>query len=85
MYEPLPNILFSVFLLVSMYTGAALIMISSCALLGAEFLMLKDDLAHVKPFNNNDIGNSDDVDEDYDKDDELTIEEFVKRHQKLLR
>lgn len=74
--------LISVFLLVSMYTGAALIMISSCALLGAEFLMLKDDLAHVKPFNNNGIG---DVDEDNDNNVEFTIEEFVKRHQKLLR
>ncbi|KAF9803761.1 hypothetical protein SFRURICE_012060, partial [Spodoptera frugiperda] len=77
--------LYSMFLLVSMYTGAALIMISSCALLGAEFLMLKDDLAHVKPFKNNDIGNSDDVNEDDDNNAEFTIEEFVKRHQKLLR
>ncbi|CAH1636743.1 unnamed protein product [Spodoptera littoralis] len=76
--------LYSMFLLVSMYTGAALIMISSCALLGAEFLMLKDDLSRVIPHFSNKIRNSDNTNEGDNNDNELTIEEFVKRHQKLL-
>ncbi|KAF9424210.1 hypothetical protein HW555_000603 [Spodoptera exigua] len=76
--------LYSMFLLVSLYTGTALIMISCCALLGAEFLMLKDDLARVKPESCGTISNTDQVDENYNINKDLTIEEFVKKHQKLL-
>ncbi|CAH0686083.1 unnamed protein product [Spodoptera exigua] len=73
-----------VFLLVSLYTGTALIMISCCALLGAEFLMLKDDLARVKPESCGTISNTDELDENYNINKDLPIEEFVKKHQKLL-
>ncbi|KAH9645187.1 hypothetical protein HF086_005732 [Spodoptera exigua] len=50
----------------------------------AEFLMLKDDLARVKPESCYTKSNADEVDENYNINKDLTIEEFVKKHQKLL-
>nr|QPX50369.1 odorant receptor [Helicoverpa armigera] len=71
---------YSLFLLVTVYSGASLIMVTSCGLLTTEFMMLKDDLTRVKPRmkrGRNKVSKTDD--------DEPTIEQFVARHQKLLR
>ncbi|XP_075977386.1 odorant receptor 13a-like [Anticarsia gemmatalis] len=65
------------FLFIFIYMGSNLLVVTLCALLGTEFMMLKDDLSQVKP-----VMNSDRRSEEYD---EYSIEEFVKRHQKLIR
>nr|QNS36230.1 olfactory receptor 40 [Mythimna separata] len=73
--------LYSMTLLVGMYMGAALIMTTSCALLGIEFLMIKHDLDQVEPRPNREKGYVVDA----DGNDRPSIEMFVERHQKLLR
>lgn len=69
---------FAVFLLVYIYTGAELILITSCALLGIEFLMLKDDLSKIQPNTVEAIESDDGIPKP-------TLREFVIRHQKLIR
>lgn len=64
--------LFVVFLLVYVYNGSELILITLCGLLANEFVMLKDDLSRAMPNNNNENGES-------------VIEEFIKKHQKLIK
>uniref|UniRef100_A0A2A4JGB6 Odorant receptor n=1 Tax=Heliothis virescens TaxID=7102 RepID=A0A2A4JGB6_HELVI len=71
---------YSIFLLVTMYSGAALMMVTSCGLLTIEFVMLKEDLTRAKPRTKRRRN-----EESKNDDDEPTIEQFVERHQKLLR
>ena len=56
-------------------------MTTSCALLGIEFMMLRHDLAQVKPKQNKGRNSN----KESDNEDGPSIETFVKRHQKLLR
>nr|ALM26230.1 odorant receptor 40 [Athetis dissimilis] len=74
--------LYSMTVLVGIYMGAALMMTTSCALLGIEFLMLKEDLALVKPKPNRNWNFDEGT---HDDNDDASIETFVERHQKLLR
>ncbi|CAB3255946.1 unnamed protein product [Arctia plantaginis] len=64
---------YTMFLLVYVYNGSELILITLCGLLANEFVMLKHDLSRTTPtpntINENGIG----------------IEEFIKKHQKLIR
>ncbi|XP_026730716.1 odorant receptor 67c-like, partial [Trichoplusia ni] len=69
---------YTLFLLVYIYTGAELILITSCALLGIEFLMLKDDLSKIQPNTVEAIESDDGIPKP-------TLREFVIRHQKLIR
>ncbi|CAH0625657.1 unnamed protein product [Chrysodeixis includens] len=69
---------YTMFLLIYIYMGSELILISSCALLGIEFLMLKDDLSKIQP----NISPANESDDGMPK---PTIREFVIRHQHLIR
>nr|AOE48022.1 putative odorant receptor OR17 [Athetis lepigone] len=71
---------YSMTVVVGIYTGAALMMTTFCALLAIEFLMLREDLAQENPKPNRNR-NRDIVTDD----DDASIETFVERHQKLLQ
>lgn len=61
--------------------GTLFLMITCCALLGIEFVMLRHDLAEVMPEKYSERRN----DVDTDENEGPSIKSFVKRHQKLLR
>nr|AII01050.1 odorant receptor [Dendrolimus houi] len=73
--------LFSMILWVFFYTGPEWILVTICALIGSQMILLRDDICHMKPVTNSEInGNV----KRRSKCGEIPIYVFVNRHQKLI-
>lgn len=74
--------LWAMYFWVFIYVSSEWIMITICALLGSQFVILCGDFANIKPLSNAEMKeNSDDI----NGNGEITIKDFVRRHQTLIK
>nr|AII01081.1 odorant receptor [Dendrolimus kikuchii] len=73
--------IFSMLLWVFFYTGPEWILVTICALIGSQMILLRDDILHMTPLTNSEInGNV----KRKSKSGEIPLYVFVNRHQKLI-